>query len=85
MHFATAYHASFAKERQAAVARDAQVVVGKPQVVVGEPHAAAGESQALKRVILGDMHCCHRSDTSFSRLETSLCMKLHIRYAIYTK
>lgn len=85
MYFATPHHRSFAQERQAVVAREAQVVVGKPQVVVGEPHAAAGESQALKRVILGDMQCCHRSDTSFSRLETSLCMKLHIRYAIYTK
>jgi len=78
MYFAAAYHRSFAKERQAAIAREAKVVVG-------ELHAAAGESQALERVILGDMQCCHRSDTSFSRLETSLCMKLHIRYAIYTK
>lgn len=52
---------------------------------MGEPHAAAGESQAPERVILGDMQCCHRSDTSFLRLETSLCMNLHIRTDLYAK
>ncbi len=47
LYFATAYHRGFAQERQAAVAREAKVVVG-------ELHAAAGE--ALERVILGDMY-----------------------------